>query len=119
MMENKALCFIEDGLKKSIKFNTWINCPQYHLTVYIRLTKRLIDKQICDTIDLASVSVDEKFWHKGYFKKLLNRLEELAKTYHRTIYIESILNEYVMQYCLKTGYSLTPTNMSINLYRKF
>jgi GNAT superfamily N-acetyltransferase len=75
--------------------------------VYIRTTQRMIAPgEICPTIDVATVEIDEEFQNQGVFKELLQMVEQKAQQYNRTVFLENVLNEVLIQPLQNYGYSI-------------
>ena len=95
--------FIQNSmLKKSIlNSREWFENEQ--LKIYIRYTPmRLINGNYISTIDIASITVNEKYQNKGIFTNLLSNIEN--KFNEIPIYVESILNDDFKQWLIKRGY---------------
>lgn len=86
------------------RINLWYAFEDLHLNVYIRLTSRMIEGVVTQTLDLASVEVEEEFQGKGFFTQFLDGIEALAKTHNRVIYVESILNSFLPEVLRRRGY---------------
>jgi len=75
--------------------------------VYIRTTQRMVAPgEIGPTIDLATVEIDEEFQNQGVFKEILQMVEQKAQQYNRTVFLENVLNEVLIQPLQNYGYSL-------------
>lgn len=83
--------------------NSYINSDK--MTAYVRVTTRLIQGEILKTIDIANVSVNVEHQQQGVFKDFLKGVEELAKRYNRTIYIESVLSLVLVNKLPSYGYT--------------
>lgn len=75
------------------------------ITVYVRVTSRLIDGKMMQTIDIGNVSVDERHQQKGVFKYFLKSVEKLADRFDRTVYIESVLSKFLARKLSEYGYT--------------
>lgn len=95
---------LENELKLAVRSNKWIYLPEYRLNLYYRITRRLIDGSMRDTIDLATIEIDEEFRGKGYFTSFLVEMEKLADKYSRVIFVESILNDSLYSFLCRRGY---------------
>ena len=62
------------------------------IIAYVRVTSRLIQGQMMQTIDIGNVSVEEEHQNQGVFKHFLEGVETLAHRFDRTVYIESVLS---------------------------
>lgn len=83
--------------------NSYINSDK--MTAYVRVTTRLIQGQMLNTIDIANVSVDLKYQQQGVFKDFLKGVEKLAHRYDRTVYIESVLSLVLVNKLPSYGYT--------------
>lgn len=59
------------------------------LEVYMRKSQRIVNRQIIVCIDVAAITIDEKYQKQGYFTKFINEL----KRYEYPIIIESVGNK--------------------------
>lgn len=80
------------------------------LNAYLRVTKRYIDGEHANTLEVANVAVDEDVQGKGIFKKFLEIIEHLAKKYNRLVYIESVLNDFLIDKLPTYGYKQLPNS---------
>ena len=87
------------------KYNGWLYFPEYYLNIYLRITKRYINGTFHNSIDLATISVDEDCRNQGHFTRFLNHVEQVADKSGRIVYIESIVNKQFKKFLLKSGYS--------------
>lgn len=76
-----------------------------NITAYIRITSRLIDRQMVKTIDIGNVEVNKESQGKGVFKDFLEGVELIAKREGRAVYIESILSPILMEKLPQYGYT--------------
>lgn len=75
--------------------------------VYIRTTQRMIAPgEIHPTIDLATIEIDEEFQNQGVFKEILQMVEQKAQQYNRTVFLENVINEVLIQPLQNYGYSM-------------
>lgn len=100
-----TLAEIVDRLEDGARYNGWANFPKYRMSLYYRVTSRVIEGKRLDTLDLATVEVDEEFRGQGLFSQFLSDVEEIAKEYQRTIFVESILNPRLYGFLTRKGYS--------------
>jgi hypothetical protein len=56
------------------------------------------------TIDIGSVSVDPKNQKQGVFREFLEGVEEIAESFDRTVYIESVLSKFLARKLSEYGY---------------
>ena len=82
----------------------WIKLPDFRIEIYIRRTKRHIDGQIEETLDLASFEIEETFRGKGMFSEMLGLVEDYAFAEGLTIFVESVLNERLRGFLSRRGY---------------
>jgi hypothetical protein len=78
---------------------SWIN--EEHICVYVRRSKRFIDGQLKDCLDLANVSVDEEERGKGIFSKFLIHFEKEAVNLNRTVYLENVLEKRLQKHLME------------------
>ena len=109
---------LKNKLELGGRFNQWIYFPEFHLNLYYRITRRLIDGSVVDTLDLATIEVDDGFRGKGFFAAFLDDVEILADKYSKTIFVESILNENLYIYLMRRGYYSRGFESDRCLYRK-
>lgn len=96
---------LESLAVSDVRYNSWMHFPEYHLNIYLRLTKRYINGAIHNTIDLASICIDEEHRSKKHFTHFLNHIEKIAEKAGRLVYVESLLNKRLKQYLLNNGYT--------------
>ena len=98
---------IENMLKKAENSKRPINdyVGNEDLMAYVRVTKRYIEGEMVKTLEIANVSVDEDLQGRGIFKKFLQIIETLAKKYERMVYIESVLNDILINKLPSYGYT--------------
>jgi hypothetical protein len=94
----------------------WINLNDYKLVLYYRLNKRMINKEIVDSLDLANIQISSKHRNKRYFSKFINDLEQEMSQFHIVIFVESIINPILSSYLQSIGYSILSKDMDINIY---
>lgn len=87
------------------RYNSWMHFPEYHLNIYLRLTKRYLNGAMHNTIDLASIVIDEDHRSKNHFSRFLSEVEKIAEKTGRVVYVESLLNKRLKQYLLNNGYT--------------
>ncbi len=93
-------------LREGITLNRWYSINEYHLNAYIRITKRYFNGIFYNTIEVANIKVDEEYQHKGYFSAFLNELENLANSFNRILYVESVINPILKKYLRKCKYKI-------------
>lgn len=108
---------IENELKLGGRTNKWIYLPEYYLNLYYRITQRLIEGQMRNTIDLATIEIVEEFRGEGYFSSFLDKIEKLADKYSRVVFVESILNDNLYSFLCRRGYRNGDHGCHMCLYR--
>lgn len=86
--------------------NRWIN--EDGIQLYVRKSKRLVNNQMIDFLDIASITIKDK--NKGKFQSLLKLL--MGK--YENIYVESILNPIMCHILDKYGFSYKSYEGSTN-----
>lgn len=73
--------------------------------VYVRAQTRFNQRQaeFVHCVTLANISVKPEYQRKGFFKQLLDRLEELSHEYGRYLVIENVLNWHLDKYIAQRG----------------
>ena len=95
---------LESHAMSDSKYSNWLYFPEYHMDIYLRLTKRYINGVMHNTIDLASISICEEYRSKGYFTRFLKAVEKIAEKSGRSVYVESLLNKQLKKFLLSNGY---------------
>ena len=99
---------------KSKNRNQWLDDGVIKL--YIRKSKRFINGEFIDFIDIANISVDENHQNVGIFREFMSLL--ISKYPHVNIYVESILNSYVTKVLTKLDFiKLGNDEYDVNMYR--
>lgn len=87
---------------------------------YFRITHRYIfsaqGNNKINSIDVASI--ESKYPGKGNFTELLNDIEDLAKEFGVSVFIESILRKRFKNFFLKRGYTELSSDPSC-VYKQF
>lgn len=99
--------WIDDNLVKNslVSNNKWFEID--NLSIYLRISHRLINNVFVKTIDISSVSItSEEFISQGRFTKLLVHLEN--KYTNNYIYVENLLNNRLLLFFIRRGYTLQP-----------
>jgi hypothetical protein len=91
--------------------NKWILTDNVKL--YIRKSKRFIENEMRDFLDISSVEVEPK--GEKLFTNLLDRIEKEFSD--KNIFVESILNDRLYEFLLKRGYLKTNDEFDKNLYK--
>jgi hypothetical protein len=84
--------------------NLHIRIEELYLNAYIRVTQRYINHVMTETIDIGSVEVDQEHRNCGCFTQFLICVENIAKKWHRKVYVECVLNKILHQILQKRGY---------------
>lgn len=84
------------------------------LMVYARIAGRLIDGTMQWTLDLADVEIrDEDARGQGHFSRFLERAEKAAEEHGLAVYVQSILNQRLLDILVAKGYSLCGGEWSV------
>lgn len=94
----------------------WIHCEKFK--IFVRVTKRLIEKDITETIDISNVVVYDEYQNTGVFKEVLNVIEQLASEHNKVIYVESIQNPILVKYLEKEGFTLDGCEFCPNAFKR-
>lgn len=76
------------------------------LVVYVRLATHHLDGALIRTLDLGRIEVSPGQQGKGVFSIFLNHAERLAHKSGLAVYIESIMNEKLVEALKNRGYTL-------------
>jgi hypothetical protein len=110
-MEEKVKDFITSPLK-----NMWIEDDNSIIKIYIRKSKRVLEGDIVNCLDFASVEImKEDYMRKGLFKSILLLLEKLNP--YNMLVVESILNPFLLMWFQKQP-DWNIYNRSSNIYYK-
>jgi GNAT superfamily N-acetyltransferase len=82
--------------------NEWIYAEDGQL--YIRITKHAVNGEFVPTIDVSNVEVFEEFQGKGIFKQLLDTIETIAQQHNRHVFVESVLNDMLLDVLPRYGF---------------
>lgn len=77
-----------------------------HINLYIRYTRRFVNGELINTIDIASISVPLEWQGYGVFSGILSSIETTYPTV--PIFVESILNNVFKQWLIRRGYVVVP-----------
>ena len=111
-------------LDKVIKFlenprlhNAWLKCGP--IEVYVRKGRHLINNQITNTFDVASIKVQEKQRGKGLFKTFLIDLRSVLTTSYeyKYIYVESVLENRLLDFLPSVGFTMCPGSIPPSFYK--
>jgi len=93
-------CFEKLGLRSA-----WVSLPFYHLSLYARITRRLLGDDAQDSIDVATVDIDPGHRSKGNLRRFLTRIEHVADEVNRFVYVECVNNKRLLKHLTtKRGY---------------
>lgn len=96
---------IEEFLKAH-KRNQWFEDDQ--MKVYIRRAFHRVNSQtLANTLDIASIEVDEKLQGQGIFTRFIAKMEILADKHGLVVYVESVMNTRLAKFLNKIGYIRT------------
>ena len=99
--------FLESPLRNSYIY-------EEHIEVYVRKSKRFIEGETRDFLDIANVTVEEKYRNQGVFTEFLKRASKTG----RNIFVESILNPALEHICEKQGFTkVSWSEYDVNLYK--
>lgn len=70
-------------------------------------TKRYLIKLggLVSTLEISRIMVEDEYQQRGYFTRFLNAFEKIAAEEKRHVYIESVLNDFMIDMLLKRGYT--------------
>lgn len=94
---------IEDALKryKYSAINERVETDDFSL--YYRVTKRYLQGEIKETIEIASIDVHKE--GQGIFRTLVEDIESLAKKYNKHVYVECIHNQILIDMFKRRDYT--------------
>jgi len=72
---------------------------------YLRVTRRMIDGGVAETIDLANVAVPVKNRGHGILTAYLEYLESESTRLNRTLFVENVFETRFRNFFLKRGYT--------------
>lgn len=94
----------------------WIDCDKFK--IFVRVTKRLIEKEITETIDISNIVVYDEYQNTGVFKEILSSIKTLASEYNKVIYVESIQNPILVNYLKKEGFTFDGYDFCPNAFKR-
>jgi hypothetical protein len=103
--------FIAVASKKSYASNAYVDEPGFS-ALYVRLTKRYINDNFINTIDLANIAAENP--GDGAFTRLVKRLKKQHPAL--TIYVESVLNPRFERKLLSMGFAEVPSYYGCHSY---
>jgi len=97
---------LDDFLAEHMKGNVLVrrHLQMGSLLVYVRLNQRNLENQVCRSLDVCDITVDEDKRGQGVLRHFLDHLETLAVKHGFTIYIENIINPVLMTTLVRRGY---------------
>jgi len=78
--------------------------------VYVRVAKRLLPSapgELTDVLDLSTIIVEPEMRGKGVFTEVLVEMEKAAAASGRALFIESVLDPYLLMTLPSKGYKPT------------
>lgn len=90
--------------------NMWIE--NEYFKIYIRKSKRLLENNLLNCLDIASIEVFDKYKRKGIFNLIVHQLIML----NENIYIESIMNPVVCDVLEKLNFKFLSHAPNCNMY---
>lgn len=105
-IEEQLVLMLDRGRKTSRPINSYIS--NNDIVVYVRVTRRYINNELCNTVDIANITVNFDKQNSGIFKEFLSMVEKLSFKYQRTIFIESVLSELLIEKLPTYGYTMIP-----------
>lgn len=85
-------------------FRGWLENDKDGYKVYLRITRRHINGQQRDSIDLATIEVLPEFQRRGIFSAILAACENEARSRGAVVFVESVLSKIVVDKLLREGY---------------
>lgn len=98
----------EADAKFSKNINEHLNCSPLSVYMIIGAYYRLGIPNDKKCLVVSSVDIKEKYKGKGYFKKYMELLSDIAKEKQYRIVFESVLNEDLKKWILNKGYIEIP-----------
>lgn len=87
----------------------WLDVPEYHMRVYLRVRNRYINGRKFPAVDIATVEVDMDVRGQGLFTAFLdNAVELLALRHGLVVYVENVLEERFRGFFPKKGHAPDP-----------
>ena len=86
-------------------FRGWFENEKDGYRVYLRITRRYINGQQRDSVDLATIEVLPEFQRRGIFSAILAACENEAHSRGAIVFVESVLNKVVVDKLFKEGYN--------------
>lgn len=99
---SELLSQIEQFIGIPSRDNKWFHDP--NIDIYLRKTKRIVDGQFLQTLDIANISVHDT--GIGFFTELLGQIEEFCKDSPiENIFIENVMTDRFCHFFVKRGYT--------------
>jgi hypothetical protein len=87
--------------------NEWVT--EFNISVYCRKGTHLLTKEIlCDCIDIGNVTVEEGERGKGLFTQFLERVEMIAYSQCKAVWVECIMEPRLIEFLKERGYEKSP-----------
>lgn len=86
----------------------WIEIPTFKMNIYIRRAKRLIEKEITDTIELANFEIPVQHRGRGFFTSFLKIIESYSLENNLVVYVECVHNKNLRDFLVRNGYAENP-----------
>lgn len=86
--------------------SAWIEVPDLHLEVYLRKSRRIIEGQVREAIDVANIVVETEHWRKGNATRLYERVEGEADARKLVVFIENSHVDFMRKMHVRRGYQL-------------
>jgi len=95
----------------------WFSSPDLlHLNLYMRVSQRYIGKQKRDTLEIATIEVEESQRRKLHFTRLLRIMERFADDMNRVLYVENVMPIFLKTSFLnKTDYIMLDPHVSTQI----
>lgn len=98
--------FLSSVLLKQKRGNLWLSIPGVPIQIYVRWGgHRYFENKKLPTLEIANVSVEEEYRHKGVFTSVLKGFETFAAKRKLVVFIENIHTTFLLVWLLdKKGY---------------
>lgn len=113
MIKKELEKFIDESENKRIR-NKWID--DENMKVYVRKGYRLINKKMVQTLDIASIAVDEDKRRMGFCSKFLEEAHELNPW--DATFVECVLNQNLACHLLRNGWNMKEEENSFYKLKK-
>ena len=84
--------------------NKWVFIEDLQTSLYYRVTKRFLEGEMRDTLEVCSVNIEPEFQGQGHFSSLMHMIEDLARKIGRAVLIESVLSDRIACLAESRGY---------------